>query len=99
MAQMFLQVKISSPQEILFNGKARSVSSKNSRGPFDILPEHANFITIIENQNIDIVDEKGAKMTIKVEQGILHQANDIVSIYTNIPNDEMLSEINKSKAI
>jgi len=30
-----------------FQGKALSVSSKNKLGKFDILPYHANFITLI----------------------------------------------------
>jgi len=49
-----LHVKINSPEKILWEGEAVSVSSANSRGPFDVLPMHANFVTKIDNQPIYI---------------------------------------------
>ncbi len=45
-----LSVKILNPNEILWEGKAYSISSKNASGPFDILPQHANFITLIKEK-------------------------------------------------
>ncbi len=47
-------VRINSPSELVWEGVAVSVSSKNSAGSFDILPEHANFITMIQNEEIII---------------------------------------------
>lgn len=94
-----LQVKITSPQEVMYEGKARAVSSQNSKGRFDILPQHANFVSILENQPIEIVKEDGQKVSFKLDQAIIHHANNIVSIFANIPNEQMLQEINKLKAI
>ena len=45
-----LSVKIMNPNKILWEGEANSVSSKNASGPFDILPRHANFITLIKKK-------------------------------------------------
>lgn len=50
----YLKVKVLSPNQILFQGLALSISSKNSFGNFDILPYHANFITLVQNQPITI---------------------------------------------
>ena len=41
-----LQVKISDREKILFEGEAFAVSSKNEIGIFDVLGEHANFVTV-----------------------------------------------------
>ena len=60
MADQILFVEIASPEKQIWEGNALSVSSVNSAGPFDILPMHANFITIVENQSINI--NTGAKI-------------------------------------
>lgn len=42
-----LDVEIRSKKGLIFTGKADAVSAKNKTGNFDILPLHANFITLI----------------------------------------------------
>ena len=76
-----LSVKINSPQKIVWEGMAKSVSSTNSQGPFDILPQHANFVTIIENQPIKIVTER-EKLEFKFHLCFMYTHNDFVFLYT-----------------
>ncbi|HLC88193.1 MAG TPA: hypothetical protein VJG66_04030 [Patescibacteria group bacterium] len=52
MAQDTLNVKILSPTQTIFEGEAVSVSSVNTEGKFDILPYHANFITLVQKKPI-----------------------------------------------
>lgn len=52
MASNTLKVKILSPIQTIFDGEALSVSSTNSTGNFDILPFHANFITLVQKNPI-----------------------------------------------
>lgn len=60
MAQNVLNVKILSPTQTIFDGEAHSVSAVNSTGRFDILPFHANFITLIQKSPIILrVNKKG----------------------------------------
>jgi hypothetical protein len=47
-----LNVKIISPTQTIFDGEAFSISSVNSLGKFDILPYHANFITLVQKAPI-----------------------------------------------
>lgn len=47
-----LTVKILSPTQTIYDGEALSISSANSLGKFDILPYHANFITLVQNTSI-----------------------------------------------
>lgn len=75
-----LNVKILTPKTVLFQGPAQSVSSKNSQGAFDILPEHANFITIIQNQPI-IIRSKQEALTFNFSQAIVYNSNNSVSIF------------------
>lgn len=51
-AKNTLTVKILSPTQTIYDGEALSISSANSLGKFDILPYHANFITLVQNTPI-----------------------------------------------
>ncbi len=50
--EKLLSVKVMNPNKVLWEGEAKSVSSKNNFGPFDLLPEHANFITLIKKEKV-----------------------------------------------
>lgn len=79
-----LQVHIISPKQDFYQGPALSVSSVNSSGKFDILPQHANFITLIQNQPIIVrVPGQGA-LTFKFPIAILSVTNNQVNIFTDI---------------
>lgn len=79
-----LSVRIISPKGLIFEGRAYSVSSKNSSGNFDILPLHANFITFIEDSPITIrkIDNKVINFTFPI--AIIHHLSNQVNIYTDI---------------
>lgn len=61
MAQNVLKVKILSPTQTIFDGEAVSVSSVNTDGKFDILPFHANFITLVQKKPIFLRVKKKAE--------------------------------------
>lgn len=77
-----LHVRIVSPQKILFEADVLSVSSKNSTGKFDILAEHANFITLIENQPIVIHLKDKSVVNFNFPLSIIYTAKNAVNIYT-----------------
>ncbi len=79
--QQTIQVKVISPQDVLFVGKATSVSSKNTSGNFDILAQHANFITIVENQPIVIRTQKKEKISFQFPLAVIYATNNNVSVY------------------
>jgi len=96
MADKTLHVRIISPQALLLDTEASSVSSKNADGAFDILAEHANFITMVENQPIIIKPARnasgsvaGGPLTFTYALAIIMASSDKVNIYTYIqPNLE-----------
>ncbi len=77
-----LHVRIISPQQLILDSQVSSVSSKNSQGSFDILPEHANFITIIENQPIVIRREHQKPTVYTFPLAIILTTENKVNIYT-----------------
>ena len=72
----------SEEKEMVWEGKADSVSSCNSQGVFDILPKHANFVTMIKNQPIQIQRKGALKKTIQPAVAVLSVQEDVVTIYT-----------------
>ena len=64
----------------IFEGKALSVSGTNSRGPFDILPMHENFISLIK-EKIIIAGSTGQKREIACENGLLEVSENRVRIF------------------
>jgi len=75
-----LTLVIRTRSDTIFNGEVAAVSSINPAGPFDILPEHASFISLINN--IVIVHGKdGVKRQMKISEGIMHVDENTVHIY------------------
>ena len=68
---------------IFFHGEVKAISSINDKGPFDILPQHANFISIIKKYVVLRIQEKQEKR-IELESGILKVRNNNVEIYLGI---------------
>lgn len=79
-----LTVRIASPKEIIFEGQARSITSTNSKGRFDILPYHANFLTLIENKPIYVRRPNKELLTFTLPVAILYCRENRVAIYTDI---------------
>lgn len=78
-----LQVKISTPTEIVFEGEAESVSSTNSQGNFDILPFHANFVTLVQKEPIR-VKSGGREKQFSFKNAVIHTNKSIVNIYGDV---------------
>jgi len=84
-----LQVRILSPKKMIFLGQADSVSSANSTGKFDILPQHANFITLVKNKPITVTT-KDTQQSFTFNLAIVLAINNAVTIYTDIGSVEAL---------
>jgi len=66
-----------------FDGEAEAVSSQNKVGKFDILPEHANFITLIfEKLTIHTPDKKNT--VYQFEKGVLEVSEDKVNVFLGL---------------
>lgn len=79
-----LHVRISKATKVVWEGDAVSISSRNTNGDFDILGMHSNFITLIRNDPIKIVDVDGKEKTYVFEQSVLSVNNNNVKIFSDI---------------
>jgi F0F1-type ATP synthase epsilon subunit len=81
-----LHVRIVSPRQLILDTQASSVSSENVQGNFDILPQHANFITLIENSSIIVrpASQREKPLIFKFPLAILVISANVVNIYTYI---------------
>ncbi len=79
-----LQVRINSPEEVIWEGTAEAVSSTNSQGIFDILPEHANFVTLINNQPILIKKYGSENLVFHFYYAVIHNENNTINIFAHV---------------
>jgi len=77
-----LEVQIISPQKKVFEGKCSSVSSVNSVGPFDILPEHENFISLIR-QYVSVVSN-GEMRKFDIKDAVLKADSNQIHVFVGI---------------
>ena len=78
-----LHIKIQSPEGPVWEGRADSISSENVHGPFDVLPQHARFITVIQKKDIFVREGKELK-TFNFPRALMFVRDDQVSIYTGL---------------
>lgn len=73
-----MQVKVYSPFRVYFDQEANSISAVNNTGPFDILPRHHNFMTLLTPGTIIIRTDAG-EQKILISRGIMHvKANQVI---------------------
>lgn len=83
MGEKLLDVKIfwiPLMKEVFFKGRAKSISSENKLGKFDVLPQHANFISLIFNE-LTIITAAGEKINYKFKRGVLEVSENKVNIF------------------
>lgn len=82
--QKSLHVRVNSPEKIIWEGDAEWVSSVNRSGPFDILPFHSNFISIIEKQPVKVKLPSGEVKEFSFDHSVIYAHANQVYVYTNI---------------
>lgn len=78
-----LLVKVHSPFKLYFEGQADSVSATNNTGPFDILPKHHNFITLLNAGDL-VVRTAEEEKHIRIARGVMHVKDDTVTVFLDV---------------
>jgi len=78
-----LSVIARAPFHVYYEGTAQVVSATNEIGPFDILPGHADFFSILDPGEITI-DTGAEPITFDIANGIVAVKNDEVMLFVNI---------------
>jgi hypothetical protein len=79
-----MRVHVHSPFRDYFDGLASSLSAENATGPFDILPHHHNFISLLQPCEVVIRTLNEGTRKIKISGGIIHVKADAVSIFLDV---------------
>lgn len=81
-------VKVHSPFRTYFEDNAYSISGVNATGPFDILPHHHNFITLLSPGELSIqtTQQHGQPpiQKIRISGGLMHVKADKVTVFLDV---------------
>jgi len=69
--------------KVLFDDDIFSLTTKNDTGTFDVLPEHANFISLI-NSKLIIGKLDGSKQEITINNGLLKVKDSSIHCYVDL---------------
>ncbi|HEX7632978.1 MAG TPA: hypothetical protein VF401_01485 [Candidatus Saccharimonadales bacterium] len=78
-----MAVRIYSPFRVYFDGPAFSLSAENATGPFDILPEHHNFISLLSPCDL-VVRTQTNEQKVTISGGIMHVKADEVVVFLDV---------------
>lgn len=78
-----MHVKIYAPFKTYFDGEALSVSAQNDTGPFDILPKHHNFMTLLNPCVVTVRTSRGDEQ-LQIQRGIMHVKADQVIVFLDV---------------
>ncbi len=80
-----LRVKVASPYQVYFDEPALSISGVNKTGPFDVLPGHHNFITLLQPCDLVIrVNANEQRKIIRINGGLMHVKADMASVFLDV---------------
>jgi len=78
-----MHIKIYSPFKIYFDEMGESLSGVNGTGPFDILPHHHNFMTLLSPCEL-VVRSRGSEQRIRISGGLMHVKADRVIVFLDV---------------
>lgn len=81
-----MRVKVYSPFKVYYDEESYSISGANATGPFDILPHHHNFMTLLEPCILVIKPVEGnvREQKIRISGGLMHVKADKVIVFLDI---------------
>lgn len=82
--ELSMHVKIHSPFQDYYDGQAFSVSAENDTGPFDILPKHHNFISLLSPCELNVRTVSKGEQKIRISGGLMHVKADRVIVFLDV---------------
>jgi hypothetical protein len=79
-----MRVKIYSPFHEYFDAAAQSVSAENATGPFDILPHHHNFISLLMPCDVVVRNTDQDDRRFRISGGLMHVKADQIIIFLDV---------------
>ena len=82
--KLSMEVKVYSPFHDYYDGPTFSLSAENDTGPFDILPKHHNFISLLIPCEMVLRTVKHGEQHIRISGGIMHVKADKVTVFLDV---------------
>ena len=82
--ELSMRVKVYSPFHDYYDGQAFSVTAENATGPFDILPRHHNFISLLLPCELILRTVEKGDQRIRISGGIMHVKADRVIVFLDV---------------
>lgn len=79
-----LSVKVYAPFQVYYEGEAYSLSAENATGPFDVLPHHHNFLSMLIPCTLRIQPAEGEEKEIKLNRALMHVKQGKVSVFVDV---------------
>jgi F0F1-type ATP synthase epsilon subunit len=79
-----MAIKIAAPFKTYFDEKGYSITAQNATGPFDILPRHHNFITLLTPCELIVRPVNGDEQKFRISGGMMHVKADKVDVFLDI---------------
>ena len=79
-----LKVKVYSPFNTYYDVPADSISAENDTGPFDVLVNHKNFLTLLNPCDVTVRREGQDDEVISIARGLMHVHQNQVIIFLDV---------------
>lgn len=79
-----IHIKIYAPFKTYYNGPADSLSAANETGPFDVLPHHKNFMSLLKPGPITVRQKGKPDFSMVIDRGVLHVTKDRVTVFLDV---------------
>jgi len=79
-----MKVRVYSPFRDYYDGVAFSLTATSATGPFDILPKHHNFISLLEPCELIIRTIDEGEHRIRISGGLIHVKADEVVVFLDV---------------
>lgn len=77
------RAKIFSPYQTYYEGEATALSATNRTGPFDILPGHINFFSLLTGGTV-VLNTGFQQLEFPISRGILRVTRDEVTLFADV---------------
>lgn len=82
--EQLMKIKIYAPFKVYYDDFGASISAENDTGPFDILPHHRNFMTLLSPCEINVRYPGKEDFKIKVTRAVMHVKADKVVVFLDV---------------
>lgn len=78
-----IAVKVYAPFKVYYEGDAFSLSAENETGPFDVLPKHHNFLSMLVPCNL-VLETPNGQQVIKISRALMHVKANRVVVFVDV---------------